>query len=86
MDLVVESVSMYRRMAAVNRAEMEIQIARESEARLRAMADAMPQIAFVRRPDGSVEFINQRWHEYTGLLQAKPTSWSASYIPKTFLR
>ena len=66
--LLFESVSMYRRMAAVNRAEVDIQIARESEARLRAMADAMPQIAFVRRPDGSVEFINQRWHEYTGLL------------------
>ena len=66
--LLFESVTLYRRIAAVNRAELDVQIARESEARLRAMADAMPQIAFVRRPDGSVEFINQRWHEYTGLV------------------
>ena len=66
--LLFESVSLYTRIAAANRAEIDIQIARESEARLRAMADAMPQIAFVKRADGSVEFVNQRWHEYTGLL------------------
>lgn len=38
----------------------------ESEASFRAMADAMPQFAFTASPNGQLDFINQRWCEYTG--------------------
>jgi PAS domain S-box-containing protein len=31
------------------------------------MADGLPQILWVARPDGSCEHCNQPWHEYTGL-------------------
>ena len=40
---------------------------RESERRLREMADAMPQIVYVARPGGDVEYMNQRWFQFTGL-------------------
>jgi PAS domain S-box-containing protein len=40
---------------------------RDSERRLREMADAMPQIVYVARPGGDVEYINQRWFQFTGL-------------------
>jgi PAS domain S-box-containing protein len=39
----------------------------ESEARLRQLADAMPQIVFTCGPDGLVDYGNQRWVEYVGV-------------------
>ena len=38
----------------------------ESEARLRFMADSMPQLVWITRPDGYHEYYNQRWYDYTG--------------------
>lgn len=38
---------------------------RESEARLRVLADAMPQIVFTARPDGQIDYFNRKWHEFT---------------------
>jgi PAS domain S-box-containing protein len=40
---------------------------KESEARFRQLADAMPQIVFTALPDGTVDYFNQQWYEYTGL-------------------
>lgn len=39
---------------------------RESETRLRFMADSMPQLVWITRPDGYHEYYNQRWYDYTG--------------------
>lgn len=39
---------------------------RLSEERFRLMADAMPQIVWVTRPDGYHEYYNQRWYDYIG--------------------
>jgi PAS domain S-box-containing protein len=39
---------------------------RESETRLRVLTDGMPQIVFASRPDGTVEYLNRRWYEFTG--------------------
>ena len=39
---------------------------RESEGRLRDMANAMPQIVWTATADGRLEYFNQRWHEMTG--------------------
>ena len=33
----------------------------------RHVVDAIPGLAWSSRPDGSVEFFNGRWYEYTGL-------------------
>jgi PAS domain S-box-containing protein len=40
---------------------------RESEARFRQLADAMPQIVFAAQPDGNIDYFNRQWYEYTGL-------------------
>lgn len=40
---------------------------RRSEAELRHLANAMPQIVWISNADGSLDFINDRWTEYTGL-------------------
>ena len=38
-----------------------------NEARLRELADAMPQMVWVTRPDGYHEYYNKRWYEFTGV-------------------
>ncbi len=40
---------------------------RESEAKFRTLAEAMPQIVWMAQPDGSKTYFNQRWLDYTGL-------------------
>jgi PAS domain S-box-containing protein len=40
---------------------------RESERRLRQLADTMPQVVWTAGPDGAVDAFNARWYEYTGM-------------------
>ncbi|HSR90514.1 MAG TPA: PAS domain S-box protein, partial [Gemmatimonadales bacterium] len=54
---------------------------RESEARLRELADAMPQIVWVVRPDGQFEYFNRRWTELTGVPQGEIAQ--ESWLPMT---
>ncbi|WP_431281467.1 PAS domain-containing protein [Humitalea sp. 24SJ18S-53] len=39
---------------------------RESELRFRTLAEAVPQIVWSARPDGSVDYVNPRFTEFTG--------------------
>ncbi len=49
--------------------ERALRESRESEARLRKIVDTIPTLAWCNLPDGSNEFVNQRWSDYTGLSQ-----------------
>jgi PAS domain S-box-containing protein len=40
---------------------------RESERRYRNLAEAVPHVVWTARPDGTVDYLNQRWFEYTGI-------------------
>lgn len=40
---------------------------KESEAKFRTMTDAMPQMVWSALPDGSHDYFNKRWYEFTGL-------------------
>ena len=42
---------------------------------LRTMIDQMPALAWSCRPDGSAEFVNQRWVDYTGLSMEEAVGW-----------
>ena len=42
---------------------------------LRTMIDQMPALAWSCRPDGSAEFVNQRWLDYTGLSMEEAVGW-----------
>ena len=48
---------------------------RQSEARLRKIIDSIPTLAWCSLPDGSNEFLNQRWHDYTGLSPQEAYGW-----------
>lgn len=42
------------------------QAVRESEARLRLLAEALPQLVWTADEQGDLDFFNQRWRDYTG--------------------
>lgn len=58
------SVLVFRDITERRRTERAL---RESERRFREMADAMPQIVWTARPDGSIDYTNRQWRELTGL-------------------
>ena len=47
----------------------------ESDAHLRRIIDTIPVLAWCNLPDGSNEFLNQRWQDYTGLSQREACGW-----------
>jgi PAS domain S-box-containing protein len=48
---------------------------RESEATLRQTIDTIPTLAWCNLADGSNMFLNQRWHDYTGLSPQEAHGW-----------
>lgn len=48
---------------------------RESEDRLRLVVDTIPAIVWSALPDGSVDFVNERWLQYTGLSRGESLGW-----------
>ena len=48
---------------------------KNSETRLRQVIDAIPTLAWCNLPDGPNEFLNKRWHEYTGLSPEESNGW-----------
>ncbi len=48
---------------------------KNSEARLRQVIDTIPTLAWCNLPDGPNEFLNKRWHEYTGLSPEESNGW-----------
>ncbi len=51
------------------------QALRESEGYLRTLADAMPQLVWTARPDGTLDFFNQRHREFMGLHKVADGQW-----------
>jgi formate hydrogenlyase transcriptional activator len=50
----------------------------------RTILDAIPAIAWCKLPDGSNEFVNQRWQDYTGIPadEARGQGWQAAIHPE----
>ncbi len=46
-----------------------------SDEQLRAMIDAIPALVWSCLPDGTAEFVNRRWLEYTGLTEEQSLGW-----------
>src|SRR5882757_9589381 len=57
---------------ALRTALAEIQ---RSETNLRKIIDTIPAIAWCNLPDGSNEFLNKRWHDYSGLTPQESSGW-----------
>src|SRR5580692_2869374 len=54
-----------------------------SEDELQTILDTIPALAWAARPDGSAEFFNRRWLDYTGLSaeQARDWTWTPAIHP-----
>jgi PAS domain S-box-containing protein len=48
---------------------------RESQERFQAMANGIPQLAWMAEADGHIFWYNQRWYEYTGTTFEKMEGW-----------
>jgi PAS domain S-box-containing protein len=54
--------------------ELQAKLA-QSEARLRQLADTIPQLAWMAKPDGNIFWYNQRWYAYTGTTPEQVEGW-----------
>jgi formate hydrogenlyase transcriptional activator len=56
----------------------------ESEKNLRRAIDVIPALAWFAMPDGSMEYLNKRWRDYTGLSPAETVGWGfqAAFHPE----
>ena len=66
------SIPQERSQEALRRALEEL---KNSERKLRQVIDTIPTLAWCNLPDGSNEFLNKRWHEYTGLSPEESHGW-----------
>ena len=59
-----------------------------SEEQYHALADAMPQIVWTARPDGDLDYYNQRWFDYTGttLEETQGRGWEMMLHPDDLQR
>lgn len=61
-EIFLRSQELFQTQESLKKAE-------DSERRLRALADSIPQLVWMSRPDGVVLWYNRRWFEYTGTTQ-----------------
>jgi formate hydrogenlyase transcriptional activator len=61
-----------------------LDLVQKSEAKLRQVIDTIPTLVWCDLPDGANEFLNKRWHEYTGRSpeQSHGWGWQATFHPE----
>jgi PAS domain S-box-containing protein len=61
---------------------------KESEAKFRQLADAMPQMVWTAQPDGYLDYYNERWYEFTGFNRGarRDASWESILHPEDLQR
>jgi PAS domain S-box-containing protein len=72
--LQVEAVNQALRKEITERERAEEEV-RRSEDRLRLVIDTLPALVWSKLPDGSADFLNQRFREYTGLSVEEGLGW-----------
>ena len=55
--------------------EKALDESKKSEAQLRKIIDTIPTMVWCKLPDGSNEFSNQRWQDYTGIPSEEARGW-----------
>jgi len=62
----------------------QARILREGEERFQALANGIPQLAWMAAADGSIYWYNQRWYEYTGTTfeQMQGWGWQSVHDPE----
>lgn len=72
--LLITTVSSALRKAR-RQAEVSLLKLRASEEHYRVLTENVPQLVWITRPDGFVEYFNQRWFNYTGLTPDETLGW-----------
>jgi PAS domain S-box-containing protein len=72
--LQLEAVNQALRKEIAERERAEESV-RRSEDRLRLVIDTLPALVWSKLPDGSADFLNQRFREYTGLPTEEALGW-----------
>jgi len=72
--LQLETVNQALRKEIAERERAEESV-RQSEDRLRRVIDTLPALVWSKLPDGSADFLNQRFREYTGLSVEEGLGW-----------
>jgi len=64
-------------------AGIDITARKRAEGEIHALIDAIPQLVWTGRPDGYVDYTNQRWRDYTGMTteQAQGEGWMQTLHP-----
>ena len=64
-------------------AVMDVTAAKEGEDKIRLIINTVPGLLWTARPDGWVDFLNQRWLDYTGMTldQGLGWAWQPGYHP-----
>jgi PAS domain S-box-containing protein len=64
-------------------AVMDVTAAKDVEAKIRLIINTVPGLLWTARPDGWVDFLNQRWLDYTGMTleQGLGWAWQPGYHP-----
>jgi PAS domain S-box-containing protein len=83
----LEKVNQELRQEAEERKRAEHAVA-ENEAKFRQLANSIPQLAWMSRPDGWISWYNDRWYEYTGTTpeQMLGTGWQKVQDPTELAR
>ncbi len=68
--------------------QLRIRQLRSQERKLREVIETIPTFAWSALPDGSVDFVNRRWEEYTGISSGKTvgSGWEAAVHPEDLKR
>jgi formate hydrogenlyase transcriptional activator len=69
---IADTSEQYRSREELEKALNEM---KKSETQFRTFIDAVPVLLWRNLPDGSNEFLNQRWHDYTGLSEEEAHGW-----------
>jgi len=77
---IIEGAGHIARIAVERKRSQEalqtaLETIKDSETNLRRVIDTIPTLAWCNSPDGPNEFLNKRWHEYTGRSHEESTGW-----------
>ncbi|WP_162472825.1 hybrid sensor histidine kinase/response regulator [Luteitalea pratensis] len=64
--VIVLALDVTDEVQAKQQAETLAQRLRDTEAQFHVLAETIPQLAWSTRPDGYIDWYNQRWYDYTG--------------------
>jgi len=71
-DIVIFTVLVWIGAWSLNARTFELA---RSNHRFRFLADTMPQLIWTAKPDGNIDYTNQRWFDYTGMTLKQSKDW-----------